>query len=234
MSKNLLLFGPPGVGKGTQAQRLANVLGVPHLATGDMVREAIAASERAGTAGQNGGAGAGAGAIGLARRLAQHVNSGELVPDTIVVEMLAERMGCPDAARGFLLDGFPRTVPQAEALERMLAATGRSVDGVVALDAPPEELVSRIAGRRTCTTCQTSFHVASRPPAREGVCDRCGGKLVQRPDDAEAAVTRRLSEYALKTAPVLDLFRARGWPVRHVSAVGSVDAIHRNIMAAVA
>jgi len=214
LGKNLLLFGPPGVGKGTQAERLSAALGIPHIATGDIFREAL----KSGTP--------------LGQRAAVYMNRGELVPDGLAVEVIEERIDRADAAGGFLLDGFPRTVPQAEALGAMLAAKSRPVDRVVALEAPEEELVARIAGRRTCGSCQASYHVVSRPPRVAGVCDRCGGALAQRADDAEAAVRKRLSEYAAKTAPVMDYFRARGWPLRRIGATGAVDEIYSAILRA--
>jgi adenylate kinase len=225
LRENLLLFGPPGVGKGTQAHRLASAFRIPHIATGDILRAAIQSHAP------------------LGRRVAAFIDRGQLVPDDIMVEVVRDRLGRPDTASGFLLDGFPRTIPQAEQLPGLLPrpgaeheparGPGQDIDGVVVLEAPTEALVARIAGRRTCESCQASYHVTSRPPRVDGVCDRCGGVLIQRNDDAEATVRYRLGEYAAKTEPVLDHFRARGWPMRVIDAMGDIDQVFGRIYSAV-
>lgn len=215
MSENLLLFGPPGVGKGTQAARLSKVFGIPHIATGDMLRAAIASYTP------------------LGQRAKGFIDQGQLVPDELVLELLGERLQQPDTARGFLLDGFPRTVPQAEVLGKMLTGYGKAMDRVIVLDAPEEELVRRISGRRTCESCQASYHVTSKPPRTPGVCDRCGGALKQRSDDSEEIVRNRLREFAAKTRPVVDYFVANKWPVRMIDANGNMDQIFGRIYAAV-
>ncbi len=215
MSENLLLFGPPGVGKGTQAQRLSNVFRIPHIATGDMLRAAIQSYTP------------------LGQRAKGFIDQGQLVPDELVLELLGERLQQPDTARGFLLDGFPRTVPQAQVLDRMLTGYGKKLDRVIVLDAPEEELVRRITGRRTCESCQASYHIDAKPPRVAGVCDRCGGVLKQRSDDSEDIIRNRLREFSAKTKPVLDYFAANQWPVRMIDANGNMDQIFGRIYAAV-
>ena len=215
MSENLLLFGPPGVGKGTQAQRLSAVFQIPHIATGDMLRTAIRSYTP------------------LGKRAKEFIDLGQLVPDELVLDLLGERLQQPDTVRGFLLDGFPRTIPQAEALGRMLTGYGKKLDHVIVLDAPEEELVSRISGRRTCESCQSSYHVTAKPPRSAGICDRCGGTLIQRSDDSEAIVRNRLREFTAKTYPVADYFDSHGYPVRRINANGNMDQIFGRIYAAV-
>jgi adenylate kinase len=203
------------VGKGTQAARLSKVFGIPHIATGDMLRGAIQSYTP------------------LGQRAKGFIDKGQLVPDDLVLELLGERLQQPDTERGFLLDGFPRTVPQAQVLGGMLSSTGKKLDRVLVLDAPEEELVRRIAGRRTCESCQATYHVDSKPPKVAGVCDRCGGVLIQRSDDSEVIIRNRLREFAAKTKPVLDYFIAEKWPVRMIDANGNMDQIFGRIYAAV-
>jgi adenylate kinase len=215
LSENLLLFGPPGVGKGTQAQRLSTVFQIPHIATGDMLRAAIQSYTP------------------LGQRAKEFIDQGQLVPDALVLDMLGERLQQADTARGFLLDGFPRTTPQAEALDGMLTKYGKKLDHVLVLDAPEEELVTRISGRRICESCQASYHVVAKPPRKGGICDRCGGTLIQRSDDSESIIRNRLREYAAKTKPVLEYFTSHQWPVRTIDANGNMDQIFGRIYAAV-
>ena len=215
MSENLLLFGPPGVGKGTQAARLSKVFGIPHVATGDMLRAAIQSYTP------------------LGQRAKGFIDQGQLVPDELVLELLGERLRQPDTTRGFLLDGFPRTVPQAEVLGRMLIGYGKAMDRVIVLDAPEEELVKRISGRRTCESCQSSYHVVAKPPRVAGICDRCGGVLKQRSDDSEEIIRNRLREFTAKTKPVVEYFVTNAWPVRKIDADGNMDQIFGRIYAAV-
>ncbi|HXJ19299.1 MAG TPA: adenylate kinase [Polyangia bacterium] len=215
MSENLLLFGPPGVGKGTQAARLSKVFGIPHVATGDMLRAAIQSYTP------------------LGQRAKGFIDKGQLVPDELVLELLGERLQQPDTKTGFLLDGFPRTVPQAKVLDEMLTKYGKKLDRILVLDAPEEELVRRISGRRTCQACQATYHVDSNPPKASGVCDRCGAVLIQRSDDSEEIIRNRLREFGAKTKPVLDYFTAEKWPVRMIDANGNMDQIFGRIYAAV-
>jgi adenylate kinase len=211
----LVFLGPPGAGKGTQARELARERRVPHIATGDMLREAVAA----GTA--------------LGQQAKAAMDRGELVPDDVMVGLVAERLGQPDAKRGFILDGFPRTIPQAAALDRQLdEMLGQSLDRVVSFQVSDAELVRRLTGRRSCPSCQSTYHVISAPPRREGICDRCGSALVQRTDDSEATVRHRLRVYADQTAPLLEHYRRRGLLVS-VSGEGAIEAVRAAVRRAV-
>jgi adenylate kinase len=204
----LLFLGPPGAGKGTQARELAREWGVPQVATGDMLREAMTAGTP------------------LGRAAKQYYDRGELVPDDVILKMVAERFGQPDAEQGFILDGFPRTIAQAEGLAAMLDRLGHNVDSVIYFDVSEPELVRRLTGRRLCRACQTPFHIVSAPPKRAGVCDKCGGELYQRVDDSEATVRNRLRVYERQTAPLLDYYRTRGL-LRTVSGEGAIDKIRQ-------
>jgi adenylate kinase len=204
------MFGPPGAGKGTHAKRLAGDLGIPHVSTGDILRDALAH-----------GTPADSGVDAAMRR-------GELVPDHVVLSVVEERLARPDAQDGYLLDGFPRTVAQAQAL-----AGEHDRHDVLFLDTPEELLMRRLAGRLTCARCGTTFNRFFKPSARAGVCDACGGELRQRPDDDESAVRKRLVEYRTRTAPVVDYLRGEGWPVRIISTEGALDDVYRQIREAV-
>jgi len=188
----LLFLGPPGAGKGTQARTLAAEQGIVQIATGDMLREAVARGTR----------------LGLEAR--SYMNRGVLVPDDVVVGLVAERLDAPDAKKGFILDGFPRTVAQAEALERLLKDRELAVEQVIYFEVSEKELLRRLTGRRMCRRCEHPYHVEFSPPTRAGRCDRCGGELYQREDDSEAAVRRRLEVHAAQTAPLLEYYRSRG------------------------
>lgn len=188
----VIFLGPPGAGKGTQAKALAQEWRVPQVSTGEMLRDAV----KAGTP--------------LGREAARIMESGALVPDEVMVGLIADRLRQPDASGGFILDGFPRTIAQAEALNRLLKDLGQSLDAVVYFDVPESELIRRLTGRRLCRQCQTAYHMVSAPPKQPGVCDRCGGELYQRDDDSEATVRNRLEVYARQTAPLLDYYRGRG------------------------
>ena len=203
-------LGPPGAGKGTQARDLASEWDVPHVATGDMLREAAAAG------------------TDLGREAKGYMDRGALVPDDVIIRMIAERLRRPDARKGFLLDGFPRTIGQAEALERLLKDVGQPLERVVYFDVSEPELLRRLTGRRVCRSCQTAFHLVSAPPRTPGVCDRCGGELYQREDDSEATVRNRLAVYARQTAPLLDWYRGRGLLVS-VAGEGAIADIRRGV-----
>ena len=191
MSVRVIFLGPPGAGKGTQAQELAREWGVPHIATGDMLREAVAAKT----------------ALGLEAK--RHMDSGGLVPDDVVIGLVGERLAQPDAKAGCVLDGFPRTVAQAEALDALFARAGIALDRVIYFDVPRAELLRRLTGRRVCRACGRTFHLVSAPPSVAGKCDDCGGELYQRADDSEATVATRLDVYQKQTAPLLDYYRGR-------------------------
>jgi adenylate kinase len=208
-------LGPPGAGKGTQARELAREWNVPHVATGDMLRDAAAAGTP------------------LGREAKGYMDKGALVPDDVIIRMIAERLRRPDAGRGFLLDGFPRTIAQAEGLEHLLKDLGQPLERVVYFDVSEPELLRRLTGRRVCRTCQTAFHLVSAPPTRAGVCDRCGGQLYQREDDSEATVRHRLGVYARQTAPLLDWYRGRGLLVS-VPGEGPIETIRGAIRGAAA
>jgi adenylate kinase len=206
-------LGPPGAGKGTQARDLARARAVPHIATGDILREAAAA----GTA--------------IGREAKRYMDEGALVPDDVMLGVVAERLAASDAAAGFILDGFPRTIAQAEGLERLLKDMQQALDRVLFFEVSEAELVRRLTGRRVCRVCGSTFHLISAPPARAGVCDRCGGELYQREDDSEATVRRRLQVYARQTAPLLDYYRARHLLVTVVGE-GSVETIGSRVRGA--
>jgi len=208
---NLILLGPPGAGKGTQAKRLEQKYGLVQLATGDMLRAAVASGSALGT------------------RVKAIMDSGRLVPDDIIVAMLAARIAEPDAANGFILDGFPRTVPQAEALDRMLEAASRHLDHVILMEVDEQALIERIAGRFSCRTCGASFHERHHRPRIEGVCDVCGGTdLVHRADDRPEAIATRLAAYRNQTAPLLPYYRERG-VLRTVDGMADIDEVTRQI-----
>jgi len=214
MSVRVIFLGPPGAGKGTQASRLAQEWGVPHVATGDMLREAA----------QNGTR------LGLEAK--RYMDRGALVPDEVVIGLVDERLAQTDAVRGWVLDGFPRTAPQAEALGQRLNQRGLDLDRVIFFRVSREELLRRLTGRRVCRECGTAFHLVFNPPATPDRCDRCGGPLYQRADDAESAVQHRLEVFATQTAPLLDYYRQRN-VLTEVSGEGSVehvaDAIRKSV-----
>jgi adenylate kinase len=211
---NLILLGAPGAGKGTQAKRLVADLRIPQISTGDILR---AKRQERGE---------------LARKLDEIMSSGQLVPDDIVIAIIDERLRDDDCRDGFILDGFPRTVAQADALDQALEKAGRSLSHVLLVDVPEELLLERLTGRRVCSACGFEFHVSFKKPAAEGVCDECGGDLVQRSDDQEAAIRRRLEEYRQKTAPLIDYYTRKGL-LRRIDGTGEMDAVTARIRALV-
>jgi adenylate kinase len=214
VSARVIFLGAPGAGKGTQARNLAAEWGVPQVATGDMLREAVAAKTP----------------LGLEAK--RYMDSGGLVPDDVVIGLVEERLARPDAAPGFVLDGFPRTAAQAEALDAMLKRRGQGLDRVVFLDVGREELLRRLTGRRTCGQCGTAYHLVSAPPKTAGRCDKCGGELTQRSDDSREAVANRLDVYEKQTAPLLAYYRERGL-LAPVPGEGAMDRVAGDIRRAV-
>jgi adenylate kinase len=213
LSARVAFLGPPGAGKGTQARDLAQEWRVPHLATGDMLREAVAAGSP------------------LGREAKGYMDQGALVPDDVIIRMMGERLGKADAGRGFILDGFPRTIAQAEALAKLLKDLGQTLDTVIYFDVSEPELLRRLTGRRVCRACGHPYHMTSNPPKRAGVCDECGGELYQRDDDAETTVRKRLDVYQRQTAPLLDYYRQRSL-LATVSGEGPLATIRDSIRAA--
>lgn len=212
----LILLGPPGAGKGTQAKRLAASLGVPQLSTGDMLRAEVAAGS----------------ALGL--KVKAVMDSGKLVSDDILIDLIAHRIDQPDCRKGFILDGFPRSLPQAEALDRMLADRRLRIDRVIEMAVQDDALVERITGRFTCGKCGAGYHDKFQRPKREGVCDQCGGtEFTRRADDNETAVRTRLAAYHAQTAPLLPYYRGRG-VLATVDGMASIDAVTRQMSRAAA
>lgn len=212
---NLILFGPPGAGKGTQAAFLVEEYQVPQVATGDIFRKHLKEGTELGQ---------------LARSF---MDAGKLVPDEVVWKLVAHRLSQPDCAGGVLLDGFPRTVRQAELMLGWFEEQGRSLDAVLALDVPDQFLVDRLSGRRTCLSCGATYHVANNPTKVEGVCDVCGEAVVQRKDDNETTVRARLTTYHQDTAPVLDFLSARG-VVHLVDGTGGIDEVTERLRSVIA
>jgi adenylate kinase len=207
----LVFFGPPGSGKGTQAARLREKLGVPHLATGDMLRAAVAAGTEVG------------------QRAKAIMEAGELVPDAVVVGIIADRLDEADAANGFILDGFPRTLGQAEALDAMLVEKGIGLDRVIELDVDDDLLVDRITGRFACATCGTGYHDSFKQTAKQGVCDKCGAtEFTRRKDDNAETVRERLATYHAQTAPLLPYYRAKNLLVP-VNGMADLDEVTKSI-----
>ncbi|MET9613266.1 adenylate kinase [Kitasatospora indigofera] len=203
----IVLVGPPGAGKGTQAHLLAKTLSIPHISTGDLFRANIGQRTQ----------------LGLEAK--SYMDAGRLVPDEVTIGMAKDRMAQPDAASGFLLDGFPRNLAQAKALDEILVEWGIALDGVLDLEVPEDEVVKRIAGRRLCRNDGGHvFHVDYNPPATEGVCDECGGELYQRSDDTEDKVRTRLEVYHTETEPIIDYYVQQGL-VATIPALGKVDEV---------
>lgn len=207
---NLMLLGAPGAGKGTQAKMLQEKLGIPQISTGDMLRAARQAQTE------------------LGMKAETFMNAGKLVPDEVVVGLIRERLGQPDAKQGFILDGFPRNVAQAKELGSLLADLNLKIDAVLSLEVPEEDLIRRLSGRRTCSQCGAGYHVEFSPPATAEKCDRCGGVLIQREDDREETIRKRLKVYAEQTAPMIAYYKEQG-VLKGIPGTGKVDEIFRSI-----
>jgi adenylate kinase len=213
-ARRVILIGPPGAGKGTQAHLIASELAVPHISTGDLFRHHVGEGTEWG------------------QRAKTHLDKGELVPDELTLAMVQTRLGDSDARAGFLLDGFPRTLDQARFLSVRLDQAGiAGVDAVVEMRVAEDEIIRRLSGRRVCARCGASWHVEFTPSRSAGICDHCGGSLLQREDDREASIRRRLTIYAEQTTPVIDFYHRQDLLVR-IDATGPVSTVHSSLIAA--
>ena len=210
---NLILLGGPGAGKGTQAKKLIDKYGIPQISTGDILRAAV----KEGTE--------------MGRKAKEYMDAGKLVPDEVVIGIIKDRLAQPDCKKGFILDGFPRTVPQAEALDKVLAGLGSKIDHVISINVDEEALVTRLTGRRTCknAACGQMFHIKFTRPKKENVCDKCGGELYLRDDDNETTVRSRLATYNQATKPLIDYYTKEGL-VRPITGVGGIEDIFNKIV----
>ncbi len=204
----IIMLGGPGAGKGTQADKIAKKYDIPHISTGDLFRANLSEGTE------------------LGKKASEYMNRGELVPDEITVGMLVDRIGKPDCAQGYVLDGFPRSIPQAESLARTLEAAGDGIDHVINVDVPDEVILTRMSGRRACKKCGATYHIVFNPPKQEGVCDSCGDPLVQRDDDREETVRHRLEVYHAQTEP---LIRYYGGLVRTVDGTQPLEKVFEDI-----
>jgi adenylate kinase len=212
---NLILFGPPGAGKGTQAERLRKDFELPYIATGDMLRENVKEQTE------------------LGKKAKEYMDAGDLVPDDLIVAMAADRLSHDDAQDGFILDGFPRTIDQAEALDRQLSELSRRVTAALLIDVPDEEVIRRLSGRRMCVKSGHNYHVEFDPPKHEGVCDQDGSRLVQREDDKPEVIENRLRVYHEKTKPLVDYYDERGL-MRRIDGTRDPADVHGHIRAVIA
>ena len=209
----LSLLGPPGSGKGTQGDVLRERLGIPHISSGDLLRDAVSRGTE------------------LGKKAKSFMDRGDLVPDELVLGMIRERLAAGDANGGWMLDGFPRTVAQADGLDRMLGTNGAGLEHVVSLRVPKEDVVVRLGGRRTCSGCGRLYHLRFSPPKKDGVCDVCGKELITRRDDEESTIRARLDVYEKQTAPLLDFYRGRGL-LREIDGQAAPAEVSRRILTA--
>ena len=208
--RGIILLGAPGSGKGTQAKKMTTSFAIPQISTGDMLREAV----------KNG--------TEMGRKAKVYMDQGGLVPDDVVIGIVRDRLREKDCDKGFILDGFPRTIPQAQALDRAIKELGKEITSVLSLEVDEEEIMERLSGRRTCAGCGAMYHVRFNPPKAEGRCDKCAGTLLQRDDDKEETIRTRLVNYKKSTEPLIDYYRKTG-KVHAVKASGEIDAIFANI-----
>lgn len=206
----LVLLGAPGAGKGTQAKKLIDKYGIPQISTGDILRKAVADGTP------------------LGKEAKSYMDKGELVPDSVVIGLVQERLGQNDCRKGYILDGFPRTTPQAEALDKVLEEMGSPLDTALSVDVDPEILMKRLTGRRTCKSCQQMYNIHFSPSRKEGACDKCGGELFQRDDDKEETIKNRLDVYEKSTAPLIDYYGKKNI-LKSVEGMGSVDDIFNKV-----
>ncbi|MBQ1317246.1 MAG: adenylate kinase [Lachnospiraceae bacterium] len=209
----MIMLGAPGAGKGTQTERLAKHFGIPTISTGEIFRSNIKQGTELGV------------------KVKAIIERGELVPDSLTCALVEDRISQPDCEKGYILDGFPRTIPQAVALDEMLAKRGHKLDYAANVDVPDEVIVERMAGRRICPSCGDSYHLIYHPPVKDGICDRCGAALAQRPDDAPETVLNRLSVYHRETQPLIDYYEKSGRVVT-VDGTQPIDAVTANLVIA--
>ncbi|RUM33139.1 MAG: adenylate kinase [Archaeoglobus sp.] len=209
---NLILLGPPGSGKGTQAKLIVEKYGIPQISTGDMLRDAVAQGTE------------------LGKEAKKYMDAGQLVPDEVVIGIVKERLQQPDCEKGFILDGFPRTIPQAEALDKMLEELGKNIDAVINIQVPEEEVVKRIVNRRSCRNCGAVYHLIYNPPKEDNKCDKCGGELYQRDDDKEETVRQRYKVYKEQTEPLVEYYEKKGI-LYNVDGTKNIDEVFNDINA---
>jgi adenylate kinase len=206
----IVLLGAPGAGKGTQAKKLIEKYGMPQISTGDLLRAAVAAGTP------------------LGKEAKSYMDKGELVPDSVVLGMVEERLKQDDCKKGYILDGFPRNTAQAEALDKMLSNLNMSLTAALSVDVPFEDLMKRLTGRRTCKSCGQMYNIYFKAPAKEGICDKCSGELFQRDDDKEATIKKRLEVYSSQTEPLIGYYKNKGI-LKSVTGTGSIDEIFRKV-----
>ena len=211
MYMKIIMLGAPGAGKGTQAKKIAEKYGIPHISTGDIFRANI----KEGTE--------------LGKKAKSYMDQGLLVPDELTCDLVVDRISQPDAAKGYVLDGFPRTIPQAEALTDALSKRGEAIDYAVNVEVPDSNIINRMSGRRACLSCGATYHLTYNPPKAEGICDHCGNNLVLRDDDKPETVKKRLDVYHAQTQPLIDYYKAAG-ALREVDGTQDIDVVFQDIV----